>query len=116
MKPYGGFMLIVTVLLSAEAVIALVLPSYMADIVNDGVLPGRLSVIWRSGIIMLFLTLLSMLIALIVGFFTAKTSTGVANDLREAVYVKVLSFSSAEVNKFNTSSLITRTRNDITQV
>ena len=116
MKPYGGFMLIVTVLLSAEAVIALVLPSYMADIVNDGVLPGRLSVIWRSGIIMLFLTLLSMLIALIVGFFTAKTSTGVANDLREAVYVKVLSFSSAEVNKFNTSSLITRTTNDITQV
>ncbi|MCL2225322.1 MAG: ABC transporter ATP-binding protein/permease [Defluviitaleaceae bacterium] len=116
MKPYGGFMLVIIVLLTAEAYFALVLPSYMADIVNDGVLTGRLSVIWRNGLIMLGLTFLSMLIALVVGFFTAKTATGVANDLREAVYEKVLRFSSAEVSKFNTSSLITRTTNDIVQV
>jgi ATP-binding cassette subfamily B protein len=65
---------------------------------------------------MLLITLLSMVAALIVGYFTARTATGVSNDLREAVYNKVLSFSNAEVNKFNTSSLITRTTNDIMQV
>ncbi|MCL2357806.1 MAG: ABC transporter ATP-binding protein/permease [Defluviitaleaceae bacterium] len=116
MKPYSGMMIAVTFLLSFEAMVALILPGYMADIVNDGVLPGHLSVIWRNGAIMLGLTFLAMLIALIVGFFTARTATGVANDLREAVFEKVLKFSNAEVNRFNTSSLITRTTNDIMQV
>jgi len=116
MKPYTWMMLCATMLLALEAVFALILPSYMADIVNDGVLTGHLNVIWRNGGMMLLITLLSMVAALIVGYFTARTATGVANDLREAVYNKVLSFSNAEVNKFNTSSLITRTTNDIMQV
>ncbi|MCL2410722.1 MAG: ABC transporter ATP-binding protein/permease [Treponema sp.] len=116
MKPYTGMILCTVVLLAMEAGFALVLPGYMADIVNDGVLPGHISVIWRNGIIMLLITLASMAVALVTGFFTARTATGVANDLREAVFNKVLSFSNAEVNKFATSSLITRTTNDIMQV
>ncbi|MDR2589805.1 MAG: ABC transporter ATP-binding protein/permease [Oscillospiraceae bacterium] len=116
LKPYTGMLLIATVLLSIEAMIALVLPSYMADIVNDGVLAGHLSIIWRNGVIMLGLTLLSLTAAVIVGYFTARTATGVSNDLREAVYEKVLGFSNADINKFSTSSLITRTTNDIMQV
>lgn len=116
MKPYSAMMIAVIILLTAEAILALVLPSYMADIVNDGVIAGHLSVIWRNGAIMLFITLISMVAALGTGYFTARTATGMANDLREAVYGKVLKFSDAEINKFNTSSLITRTTNDIMQV
>ena len=116
MKPYTLMLVCVVALLSAEAMFALILPGYMADIVNDGVIPGHISVIWRNGLIMLGITLLSMAAALITGYFTARTATGVSNDLREAVYDKVLSFSDAEINKFNTSSLITRTTNDIMQV
>ena len=116
MKPYSWMMFFIVVLLVIEAMFALILPGYMADIVNDGVIPGHISVIWRNGGMMLLLTLASMLAALIVGYFTARTATGVSNDLREAVYNKVLGFSNAEVNKFNTSSLITRTTNDIMQV
>ncbi|MCL1877769.1 MAG: ABC transporter ATP-binding protein/permease [Defluviitaleaceae bacterium] len=116
MKPYSGMMLGIVFFLAAEAVFALILPGLMADIVNDGVIPGHLSVIWRNGAIMLGLTLLSMLVALITGFFTARTAVGVSNDMREAVYSRVLKFSDAEINRFNTSSLITRTTNDIMQV
>ena len=116
MKPYTPMMLAVVVFLSIEAILALILPSFMANIVNDGVIPGHLPVIWRNGGIMLGLTVTSVFVAIITGYFTAKTATGVSNDLREAVYEKVLKFSDAEVNKFNTSSLITRTTNDIMQV
>ena len=116
MKPYSWMMFFIVVLLAAEAMFALIMPGYMADIVNDGVIPGHISVIWRNGGMMLLITLASMAAALIVGYFTARTATGVSNDLREAVYNKVLGFSNAEVNKFNTSSLITRTTNDIMQV
>jgi len=116
MKPYTGMILCAAALLFVEAYSALILPSYMADIVNDGVLTGHVPVIWRNGAIMLLLTLLGVLMALIAGYFTAKTATGVSNDLREAVFRKVLHFSNAELNRFAVSSLITRTTNDITQI
>ena len=116
MKPYTWMLLCATGLLAIEAFLALILPSYMADIVNYGVLPGHVHVIWRNGMFMLLITLLSMVAALVTGFFTAKTATGVSNDLREAVFNKVVGFSNAEVNRFSTSSLITRTTNDIMQV
>ena len=115
-KPYIGLILLTVILLAIEVVCALMLPGYMADIVNDGVLTGHIHVIWRNGLIMLFLTIAGVLVATVAGFFIAKTATGVANDMRQAVFDKVLRFSDAEVNRFNTSSLITRTTNDITQV
>ena len=116
LKPYTGMLLCAATLLFIEAYCALVLPGYMADIVNEGVLPGHIPFIWRTGIIMILITLLSVIAALAGGYFAAKTSTGVANDLREAVFKKVLHFSNAEMNNFSTSSLITRTTNDITQI
>ena len=116
LKPYTPMLLCATVLLAAEAWLALELPRYMADIVDYGVIPGHLSVIWRNGGIMLGITVISMVLALFTGFFTARTATGVANDLREAVFNKVLRFSNAEINRFSTSSLITRTTNDVMQI
>ena len=116
MIPYVGMILCAAVLFFVEAYAALILPGYMADIVNYGVMIGNIPLIWETGVIMLSLTLLSVSAALAAGYFTARTATGVANDLREAVFRKVLSFSNAEINRFATSSLITRTTNDIMQV
>jgi len=116
LKPYTGMILCAAALLAVEAWCSLVLPGHMADIVNNGVLPGNSALILRTGVIMLLITLLSVVAALVVGYFTAKTATGVANDLRQAVFKKVLHFSSAEMDRFSTSSLITRTTNDITQI
>jgi len=116
MKPYSWMLAITAVLLGIEVITALILPGYMSDIVNDGVLAGHLQVIWRNGFIMILITFASMGLAVCSGYFSARASTGVANDLREAVFKKVLSFSNAEINKFSTSSLMTRTTNDIMQI
>ena len=116
MKPYAPLLVLVMLLLLVEAGCALVLPGYMANIVEDGVLPGDTAFIWQTGIKMLLITLLSVAAALVASFLSAKTAVGVANDLRQAVFKKVLRFSNAEMDKFNTSSLITRTTNDITQI
>jgi len=116
MLPYKGVLLIVAALLFVEAMSALILPSYMADLVNDGVLTGHIPLIWRNGAIMMAITMLGMFVALVAGYFTARLATGVANDLREDVFRKVLRFSDAEINRFATSSLITRTTNDISQI
>jgi len=116
LKPYSWMLAIAAILLGLEAYAALIMPSFMANIVNDGVLAGHLPVIWRNGAIMLGITLLSMSLAVTSGFFAARITAGTVNDLREAVFRKVLSFSNAEVNKFSTSSLMTRTTNDVMQV
>ncbi|HOU11861.1 MAG TPA: ABC transporter ATP-binding protein [Anaerolineae bacterium] len=72
--------------------------------------------ILRVGAQMLLVTLLSVACTITVGLLAARTSAGLARDLRRAVFEKVEGFSGAEFDKFSTASLITRTTNDVTQV
>lgn len=69
-----------------------------------------------SGLKMLALALLIMMAAISVTFLSCRVAASLSRDLREKVYQKVLSFSSAEFNQFSTASLITRSTNDIQQV
>jgi len=116
MKAYSGMILCTAVLLAVAAATDLILPGYVADIVNDGVLPGNSALIWRVGGTMILITVIGVAASLAAGYFISKTSAGVSNDLRKAVFKKVIRFSNAEVDKFTTSSLITRTTHDIGQV
>jgi ATP-binding cassette, subfamily B, multidrug efflux pump len=72
--------------------------------------------ILRTGLVMLLITVISGLCAIGVGYTSAKTAAGMARDVRRNLFQRVESFSSAEIDKFSTASLITRTTNDITQV
>lgn len=68
------------------------------------------------GIRMLLISLFSALCVVFVGLFAARVGAGLARNLRRDVFTKVESFSNAEMDKFSTSSLITRTTNDINHV
>jgi len=116
MKAYSGMILCTAALLAVAAATDLILPGYVADIVNDGVLPGNSALIWRVGGTMILITVIGVSASLAAGYFISKTSASVSNDLRKAVFKKVIRFSNAEVDKFTTSSLITRTTHDIGQV
>ncbi|KPU26366.1 ABC transporter [Caloranaerobacter sp. TR13] len=70
----------------------------------------------NTGIKMLLISLISALCIVGVGFLASRTAAGLARNLRMAVFTKVQSFSKAEIDKFSTASLITRTTNDITQI
>ena len=72
--------------------------------------------ILKIGAIMLLLSLIAILAAIGVGFFSARTAAGVSQSLRRDVFRKVQSFSNTEFDKFSTASLITRNTNDITQI
>lgn len=65
---------------------------------------------------MLLIALLMMAVSVIVGFFAATTAAKVGRDLRAKVFKNVVGFSSAEIDKFSTASLITRSTNDIQQI
>ena len=65
---------------------------------------------------MLLIALLMMAVSVTVGFFAATTAAKVGRDLRAGVFRNVVSFSSAEIDRFSTASLITRSTNDIQQI
>lgn len=72
--------------------------------------------ILHIGELMLLLSLLSGACTIAVGYFSALVAAGLARDLRRYVFRKVESFSKAEIDKFSTSSLVTRSTNDIVQI
>jgi ATP-binding cassette, subfamily B, multidrug efflux pump len=92
------------------------LPEYMTKIINEGVVAGNRSAIWSNGLTMLGYALISVVLTVIVGYIGAKTASLYARDLRKDIYGAVTGFSLEEINKFQTSSLITRTTNDVQQI
>lgn len=78
--------------------------------------PYELSDIWSNGGYMLLCALGSMLCSVITSWFVVSITANFSARLRETLYIKVQHFSMAEINKFSTASLITRSTNDVQQV
>ena len=93
------------------------IPGYMNEITKLIQTPGsQMSEIWKNGGFMLLCAFSSLIGSVIVSFISSKISSALAYRIRENVYNKVQSFSMEEIKNFSTSSLITRTTNDVTQV
>lgn len=74
------------------------------------------SYLWKAGIKMLGMAGMIMLCTIVIGFLAARIGAGIGLDLRVGVFKKVISFSNQEMDSFSTSSLITRSTNDIQQI
>ena len=72
--------------------------------------------LWSVGLKMVMMSLFMTLAAIATGFLASRVSADVGRDLREKMYTRILSFSSAEMERFSTASLITRATNDIQQI
>ncbi|GGD00788.1 ABC transporter ATP-binding protein [Enterococcus wangshanyuanii] len=94
----------------------LYLPTLTAELINQGVVPNDQAVIWQKGLSMLGFAVISFGGALINIYISAKISYRLGGELREALFKKITSFSQKEVDRFGSSSLITRNTNDVTQV
>jgi ATP-binding cassette subfamily B multidrug efflux pump len=115
-RPYRWTIVVVVVLMFLQTIGQLFLPTFMADIVNIGIVNGDTNYIWRIGGIMLLIAAGGMLCNVYSGLLAAKVATGFGRIARETVFAHVERFSLQEFDKIGTASLITRTTNDITQV
>ncbi|TME68577.1 MAG: ABC transporter ATP-binding protein [Chloroflexi bacterium] len=107
---------IVVVLVLIQAIANLYLPNLNADIINNGVSKGDVPYIWRTGIVMLGITLVLGVISVAGVYWASLASQSVGRDLRAAVFGKVQTFSAREINQIGTASLITRNTNDVQQI
>lgn len=104
------------VFILGEVFLEVLIPYITALLVNrikDGI---DMSYILKMGAIMVVSAVVSLVCGVLAGMFSAKASAGLARNLRSDVFTKIQGFSFANVDKFSTSSLVTRTTTDITNV
>ncbi|MDE3192119.1 MAG: ABC transporter ATP-binding protein [Chloroflexota bacterium] len=113
---YAGPVVLVVALLVVQALGNLYLPNLNAEIINDGIAKGDIAFIWRTGGVMLGITLGLVVLNVVAVYFASRVSMGVGRDVRAAVFERVQMFSAREMHRFGTPSLITRNTNDVQQV
>ena len=113
LKPYFWQCLLIVLGVALQVYTALELPALSSDIMNRGVAASNMNFIFQTGLLMLGITALGSLGSIVSSYFSAKVSSRVAMDMRKDVFAKVMSLSFADVEKFSTASLITRTTADI---
>jgi len=116
LAPYRWSVAIIFALLLVQAITNLSLPTVTGDIISNGVVTGDISYIWRMGGVMLALSAVLVVATIVTVYFGSRTAMAFGRDVRGLLFRKVEDFSLAELNRFGTASLITRTTNDVYQV
>ncbi len=99
-----------------EVVMDVFIPYLMANLIDQGIDAGNLDRIWYWGMILLGCALVALIFGVLSGYFAAIASTGFAKNLRQKMYYSIQDFSFSNIDKFSSSSLITRLTTDVTNV
>lgn len=116
LKKHRISIILVFILLFIQSLSQLYLPTLMANIVDIGIVAGDTDYILKIGMFMLLVAAVGVITTVIASFLSAKVTAGFSKNLREEVFNKIESFSLHEFDQIGTSSLITRSTNDITQI
>lgn len=116
LRPYTGILLGVLILEFTQVMASLYLPTLNADIIDKGVATGDTAYIWRTGGLMLVVSLAQGVFTVLATWLAARAAMSVGRDLRAEVFDRVGSFSEREISAFGAGSLITRNTNDVQQI
>lgn len=116
LKPYTLMLVAILILMLLRTFSELMLPRFMSDIVDIGIINGDTAYILQTGMIMLAVALFGGATSIVSSYLSSRVGIGFARDLRKKVFTKVTSYSMHEIDTLGASSLITRSTNDITQI
>jgi len=116
LKPYLWLVIVTVLLVIVDSYVTLYLPDLMSQIVDKGITRGNVDYIWEVGGKMLLVSLVQVVAIVVMSYTSSKAAMCAGRDIRADLFKKIQSFSLAEIDKFSTASLITRTTNDITQI
>ncbi len=115
-KEYKTAAVLTSVLVMMEVVMEVVIPRQMSKIIDIGLPGGDTGYITKIGLIMILMAVLSLCFGIGSGVNAAKAGAGFAKNLRQALFYKVQELSFSNIDKFSTSSLVTRLTTDVTNV
>ena len=115
-REYKKDAILTPIFVAVEVILEVIIPLLMANLIDDGVYNGDMNMVYKIGIELIFCAILSLVFGMFSGIFAAKASAGFAKNLREDLYNKVQDFSFYNIDKFSTSSLVTRLTTDVSNV
>ena len=115
-REYKKQTILTPILVALEVVMEILIPFIMAKLVDYGIYGNDIGVIYKLGLLLLVLVVLALTFGVLAGKTAAKASTGFAKNLRHDMYYKVQDYSFENIDKFSTSSIITRMTTDVTHV
>ena len=113
LKPHKGLVALTLLILLIDNAGTLLVPTMLANMVNEGITSGSTEYILRNGLLMLGATAMASGGAVTGSYLTARLASRVACDIRCAIYRKSLEFSASDFERFGTGAMITRTLGDI---
>lgn len=116
MKGFEKYAIASPLLVIVETVCELIIPLLMARIINQGIYGDDMAVIWQSGALMVVVAAVTMLMGGMAARCSAWAAQGLGANLRRAEFEKITSFSFSDIDRFSSSSLITRLTNDVTNI
>ena len=115
-REYKWVSLVTPLLKILEVVMEVLIPFYMANLIDYGIDKGDMGYVVQMGIILVCFTVLSLAFGIGGGITSAIASTGFAKNLRKDMYYNVQKFSFSNIDKFSTSSIVTRLTTDVTNI
>ncbi len=115
-KEYKKSAILTPIFVVLEVVMEVIIPLLMAQIIDVGIQNGDVKYILEIGGLLIVSAILSLTFGMLSGRFAAKASAGYAKNLRKEMFHKVQDYSFENIDKFSTSSLVTRMTTDVTNV
>jgi len=115
-RQYKGAALLTPVWTTAEVVMGVLIPYVTASLIDKGINAGNMHEVYRYGGLMLLMAAFSTLFGILAARFAAYSSSGLAANLREAMYDNIQRFSFSDIDKYSTAGLVTRMTTDVSNI
>ncbi len=115
-REYKKATIITPILIVLELTLDVLIPYLMSKLIDNGINAGDMSYILKFGSLLLVLSLLTILFGVLAGKYSAVASAGFAKNLRKDMYYSIQNYSFSNIDKFSTSSIITRLTTDVTNI
>lgn len=115
-REYKKESLLTPLFLLGEVAMEVIIPLYMADLIDKGISGGSMNLIWKFGLILVLFALVSLVFGTLAGRYSAIAMAGYGKNLRMDLFRNVQRLSYSNIDKFSTSSIVTRLTMDVTHI
>ena len=115
-REYKKASILTPIFVTVEVIMEVLIPFVMASLIDKGIEAGSMSVIWKYGILLLVLAMISLAFGTLAGHQASIASCGLSQNLRKDMYYRIQKFSFSNIDKFSTASIVTRLTTDVTNV
>lgn len=115
-REYKRDSILTPVFVTGEVILEVIIPLLMAFLIDDGILKSDMSYIKRISVLLVVCCIVSLVLGALSGKFAASASAGFAKNLRKDMYYNVQNFAFSNIDKFSTSSIVTRLTTDVTNL